>query len=109
MDAGIIPLVIVLGLLALFLGLFLFGLALRGGAFLFFWALEQGFIGVAAYFAAWVFLLPLMATVSIGLGIGLKTLERREIQDKNRVEKGVPPRSPDAHYRWANRLPPYDD
>lgn len=75
MEAGVIALFIVLAVLGLFLGLIILGLAFRGGALLFLWALEQGFIGVTAYFAAWVFLLPLMATASIGIGIWLTLFE----------------------------------
>lgn len=109
MEVGVIALFIVLAVLGLFLGLIILGLAFRGGTLLFLWALEQGFIGVAAYFAAWVFLLPLMATASIGIGIWLKLFDADVIHNEKRAAKGLPPKGGDAHHRWANRLPPYDD
>ena len=58
-SVGIIALVIVILLIKyLFLGAF----------FLFYWAGEQGFIGVAAYFACWIFLFPFMLTASVITG-----------------------------------------
>jgi uncharacterized membrane protein len=58
-GVGIIALVIVILLIKyLFVGAF----------FLFSWAAEQGFIGVAAYFACWIFLFPFMLTASVITG-----------------------------------------
>jgi hypothetical protein len=39
-----------------------------GALFLFAWAGEQGFIGVAVYFACWIFLFPFMLAGSIITG-----------------------------------------
>ena len=39
-----------------------------GAAILFAWSSEQGFLGVAAYFAAWVFLLPFMGLGCLIIG-----------------------------------------
>lgn len=40
-----------------------------GGAYiLFVWAGQQGFLGVAAYFACWVFLFPIMLVASLIVG-----------------------------------------
>ncbi|MEZ5813246.1 MAG: hypothetical protein R3E13_00730 [Alphaproteobacteria bacterium] len=40
-----------------------------GAITLFAFAAEQGFIGLAAYFACWVFLLPVMLVASILVGL----------------------------------------
>lgn len=64
--------VVVLG----FIGFILFRLAVRifppalaTAVGLFGWAAEQGFIGVAAYVACWIFLFPVMVAICIAGGI----------------------------------------
>lgn len=41
---------------------------LRVAAILFLLASEQGFIGIAVYFACWVFMFPVMVVICIGAG-----------------------------------------
>jgi hypothetical protein len=53
------------GLLILLIGFFLLKYLFIGAVFLFVWAGEQGFIGVAVYFACWFFLFPVMLVASI--------------------------------------------
>ncbi len=55
--------IIVVGLLLL---LWLLSAALTGAVLLFSYAELQGFIGIAVYFAMWVFLFPVMLVASIG-------------------------------------------
>ena len=69
MTGGQIAILIVAGLLALALALFLLFAGFIGAVIIFGFAGLQGFVGIAAYFAAWVFLLPIMATISIIVGI----------------------------------------
>jgi len=59
---------IVVGLIALVIGIYLIKYAFIGAVGLLEWAGESGFIGVAAYFACWVFLFPLMLIGSIITG-----------------------------------------
>ena len=59
---------IVVGLVALVIAIYLIKYLFIGAAFLFAWASEQGFIGAAAYFACWIFLFPFMLTVCIITG-----------------------------------------
>jgi len=63
-----IIILIIVGLFALSISLSLLMLLIGGAVNLFFWASEQGFVGVAAYFACWVFLLPLMIIGCIIIG-----------------------------------------
>ena len=65
---GII-IIILLGLLALTIGIYLLASLVTGAIILFAWATESGFIGVAAYFACWVFLFPIMLIGCIIVGI----------------------------------------
>lgn len=60
------------GLLVLIIGFFLLKYLFIGAVFLFAWAGEQGFIGVAAYFACWFFLFPIMLAASIISGAFIK-------------------------------------
>jgi hypothetical protein len=53
-------LLILLGIAALVLALYLLKFLFIGAMVLFAWAAESGFIGVAAYFACWFFLFPVM-------------------------------------------------
>ena len=64
-----ILIIILLGLLALVIGLFLLAFLVVGAIALFAWAAQSGFIGIAVYFACWVFLFPIMLIGSIIWGI----------------------------------------
>lgn len=61
-DALIVIILIVVGLIGL-------AALIIGALSLFAFAAEQGFIGLAVYFACWVFLLPIMVGASIVVGI----------------------------------------
>ncbi len=63
---------IVIGLVLLVIAYFLIKYLLIGAISLFLWAVEQGFVGVAAYFACWVFLFPIMVVASIVTGAATK-------------------------------------
>lgn len=65
--------VIVLLILALAIVVLLLKYAFIGAVFLFAWASEQGFIGVAVYFACWIFLFPFMLVASIVTGFFTNT------------------------------------
>jgi hypothetical protein len=56
---------IVAGIIVLFVGIILLYLLFIGAVNLLAWAGESGFIGVAIYFACWVFMFPLMIVGSI--------------------------------------------
>ena len=60
--------IIVLGILALGIALCLLVALVIGAIALFVWASEAGFIGVAVYFACWVFMFPLMIIGCIIVG-----------------------------------------
>ncbi|MGM0583470.1 MAG: hypothetical protein ACQEUZ_02305 [Pseudomonadota bacterium] len=102
------------GLLALGIALVLIAWVVRGALELFGMAAAQGFVGLVAYVAAWVFLLPVMAVASGVIGFFAWRMNRAEekaqsAQEKPRRKKRAPP--PDDPYErhlWANRLPPYD-
>lgn len=55
-------------IIALVIAIFLIRYLFVGAVFLFAWAGEQGFIGVAVYFACWIFLFPFMLTASVITG-----------------------------------------
>jgi len=59
------------GLVALLLALYLIACLFSGAVFLLAWASEQGFVGIAAYVACWVFLSPVMIGASILIGMVL--------------------------------------
>jgi len=59
---------VAVGILALVIGLYLLKYAFIGAVVILEWAGESGFVGVAAYFACWVFLFPLMLTGCIITG-----------------------------------------
>lgn len=96
-------------------------------------ALAQGFVGLVAYVAAWVFLLPFMLIASAAVGGfvwwvgGIDAREeraeaRREKAETRKRRRHPPaaektltskrpiagPSDPKERYLWANRLPPYD-
>lgn len=81
---------------------------LRGAVLILASALEQGFVGVVAMAAAWVFLFPLMAIWAVLWGI---LSHREEIvlgRGRRPVDLEKRPADPKERYKWANRLPPYD-
>jgi hypothetical protein len=57
--------IVLLVLVGLFVAFYLIKALFIGAIFLFAWAGEQGFIGVAVYFACWIFLFPVMLGASI--------------------------------------------
>lgn len=63
MEATEIVILVILfgaGMWLLAIGVWLFSYIAAGAVNLFAMACEQGFIGIIVYFAAWVFLLPVM-------------------------------------------------
>ena len=69
MEAIGIIVLIAVGIVALGIALYLLKFLIIGAVVLLAWAGESGFIGVAAYFACWVFLLPLMIIGCIISGV----------------------------------------
>ncbi|OHC73461.1 MAG: hypothetical protein A3B62_03275 [Rhodospirillales bacterium RIFCSPLOWO2_01_FULL_65_14] len=69
MDPGIVILLIVGGVIALGIVIGLCMAAFTGAVFLFGFAAEQGFLGLAAYIACWVFFFPVMLIICIIVGI----------------------------------------
>lgn len=63
-----IVLVVAAGLLALWLGFLLLKWTLAGALLILGFAGIQGFLGLAAYIACWVFLFPIMLTASVIVG-----------------------------------------
>jgi ABC-type molybdate transport system permease subunit len=49
-------------------GFYLLKYGYVGALYLFAWAIEQGFIGAAAYFACWIFLFPFMLAAVVITG-----------------------------------------
>jgi hypothetical protein len=92
--------------------------ALEGALALLAIALAQGFVGIVAYFAAWVFLLPFMLVASVGLGAITRFATASAKRREKRVDRwrrwhregkvSGPPPDPAERHKWANRLPPYD-
>ena len=78
MEPWLIILLIVGALLALVIILWLCWAAFIGAAFLFVFAGEQGFIGLAAYIACWVLFFPVMLVICILIGIFLLLANRGE-------------------------------
>jgi hypothetical protein len=75
MDAlGVLAVIFAIGValvllrFAVRLAFTLLGCATKGALLLLAFAAEQGFIGLAAYFACWVFMLPLMLVLSVVVG-----------------------------------------
>jgi hypothetical protein len=61
---------------------------LRAATLLFAWAMRAGFIGFAAYLAAWVFMFPVMAAICTAAGLIRTWLEfrfRREAKRQARL------------------------
>ena len=61
-------LLVLLVLLVLAIAIVLFKYLVVGAGSLFRWASEQGFIGVAVYFACWIFLFPFMLAACVIVG-----------------------------------------
>lgn len=59
---------VALALIALLIVVYLIRYLVIGAVFLLSWAVEQGFIGAAAYFACWILLFPFMLTACIITG-----------------------------------------
>jgi len=81
-------LIIVAGIITIILGWWLFKRLVIGAGIILVWASEQEFLGVIAYFAAWVFLFPLMLIASIVTGIIQNSDEKeqnREIETRIKV------------------------
>ena len=121
MDNTTILIVVIAAVIALLvIALLCLGSLLEGAAILLAWASLQGFIGVAVYFALWIFAFPFMLIVSIIIGLvsiwtlGKEGQKGKQIQawrDKNLgtvSAKQTPPTNPEERHKWANRLPPYD-
>ena len=69
MEAYVIILLVVGGILALGIAILLIIAAFGGAVFLFEFAAEQGFVGIAAYIACWVFFFPVMLVICIIVGL----------------------------------------
>lgn len=105
-------------LIALVLAAWLLLRALEGAAVLLVFALAQGFVGLVAFVAAWVFLLPFMLVASVVLGLITRFASASATRREKRVDRwrrrhregkvSGPPPDPAERYKWANRLPPYD-
>lgn len=142
-SALVVLALLVGGAFALLLSAFLLLLVFMGSVVTLGYAAEKGFVGYAAYGAAWVFLFPLMLAASLIVGIiaarEQARLDRPFIERRNKLEREAraldqeqtrrigpllpgstawrvpkpraekPPENPADRYKWANRLPPYDD
>jgi hypothetical protein len=113
---------LVLFLIFLVLGLGLFSAALVGAGVMFAAAAVQGFIGIIVFFAAWVFLFPLMVVLAIIIGVFVAVVSPADERQTPREKKfkipnkrlwkhrpNLPPTDPEERLKWANRLPPYDN
>ncbi|MDB4074523.1 hypothetical protein N9530_07250 [Ascidiaceihabitans sp.] len=121
MDNATILIVVIVAVIALlFIALVAASSLFLGATLLLAWASSQGFIGVAVYFALWIFAFPLMLIASIitglifGWTLDKEEREEKRIQawrDKNlgiQSAKQTTPTDPEERRKWANRLPPYD-
>ena len=114
------------GLVTVWLALWLLWFAFAGAVVMLSFAAEQGFVGLAAFVAAWVFLFPVMLPIAIVLGFlfgrsGSTKDKRKRAAARWRPKQlgeplptrkpstESPPDDPNERYKWANRLPPYDD
>jgi hypothetical protein len=98
----------VIGLVAAF---FLVVWTLNGATVLFVFAADQGFLGIFAFFVAWVILFPVMLIGSIFFGFVSWLHTRaatREAKHEMKRKPHEPPLSSWERSKWANRLPPYD-
>lgn len=60
---------------------------LIAAAMLFAWATRGGFVGFAAYIAAWVFMFPAMLAICAGAGVVRTWLEARSAREARRQAK----------------------
>jgi hypothetical protein len=60
---------------------------IRAAAILFAWATRGGFVGFAAYIAAWVFMFPAMLAICGGAGVMRTWLEARSAREARRQAK----------------------
>jgi|TARA_B110000879_G_C11153414_1_gene505699 hypothetical protein len=119
-NTTILVLVIAAVIALLFIALVAASSLFLGATLLLAWALSQGFIGVAVYFALWIFAFPFMLIASIITGlISGWTLDKEEREEKRiqawrdknlgtQSAKRTTPTDPEERRKWANRLPPYD-
>ena len=97
MSGGEFSLLIVLGAVSLFafwLAFKLLAKALVVAVSLFGWAAEAGFLGVAVYFACWMFMFPVMALVCLFGAIFHWDSSRELREDTSGVSYGVDPDFP---------------
>jgi hypothetical protein len=116
---------LLVGLVALALALWLIFVAFNGALVMLSFASAQGFVGLVAFVAAWVFLFPVMLLIAIVMGFFMHraiSLEDRRERDVarwrhkhlgeplpiTRTLANSPPDDLEERYKWANRLPPYD-
>ena len=78
MEPWLIILLVVGALIALVIFIRLCIAAFAGAVFLFAYAGEQGFIGLAVYIACWVFFFPVMLIICIVIGLFLMWASREE-------------------------------
>ncbi len=76
-DAAWVVAMIALSLLGLWIAFWAVKKIFFGAIAIFAWASEQGFLGFIAYFAAWVFLFPLMIIFSFIGGL-IHTINEKE-------------------------------
>ena len=74
----------VVGLLLIWLAFKLIVRAITVALLLFAWAAEQGFVGVAAYVACWVFLFPVMLAICIIGAVFLWIVDRQNAYSEKR-------------------------
>src|SRR6056297_2453184 len=72
------------GLFALLLAIWLLMLAFAGAIVMLSLAAAQGFVGLVAFVAAWVFLFPIMLVIAIVLGFVASLGERSEKKEERR-------------------------
>jgi len=68
---------VIVGLILLSLAFVLFSYLVVGAVSLFEWASESGFLGVAAYFASWIFMLPFMLIGCVIFGFLIEYKEKQ--------------------------------
>jgi len=87
MDESLLILLgVSLALVALWLVVAIAALVFIGAITLFAWATESGFVGVAAYFACWIFMLPVMLIGSAIVGFVIWIGERHSFKQNARVD-----------------------
>lgn len=85
MDSGTITIIVIIGaLFVLILGLWLISAIFIGAVVLLQFAAAQGFLGLAAYIAMWVFLFPVMLVVCAIVGLITWIIDRRAERDADK-------------------------